>query len=533
MIPTWLYFATLRTFAAGAALLSLSAASQVAVNGILSFLNREIASHFARGALTLSCFAVLLGHAQTVPKTWDAIAMENGILKPPVAGATVTRVTADYYNRLHERVVYRRYPVYGAKSEPSGYLAQVALAEPEVAFNPAHLKTEQDWDLAGREVFRSPITLFPIEMLPHFRGILEQTGVPVASDGTYPQLSLVVPKKGVIMVGLFSCAMCHTRTQADGSVIEGGPGTVPDLLLGFPPVVQAARAFQRALFHVPWIDKDPIDQVQHMSIDEINAIKSAMPLGVLGRHGTSLFAPAQVPDLIGIKDIRYLDHTGLMRHRDAGDLMRYSALNQGLDMASDYAGYRPTAVLRASDLKDNNLPDPETEERYSDTQLFALTKFLYSLVPPVNPNRSTALSQRGGKVFAREGCNRCHTAPLYTSNKLTPAQVFVVTEQHLRTYDIEPIVVGTDTELTMRTRRGTGYYKIPSLRGVWYRGPFEHSGSVATLEDWFDPRRLRSDYVPTGFRGFGVKTRAVPGHPYGLGLSSDEKVALIAFLRTL
>jgi hypothetical protein len=116
---------------------------------------------------------------------------------------------------------------------------------------------------------------------------------------------------------------------------------------------------------------------------------------------------------------------------------------------------------------------------------------------------------------------------------LTPAQGFVVTEQHLRTYDIEPIVVGTDTELTMRTRRGTGYYKIPSLRGVWYRGPFEHSGSVATLEDWFDPRRLRSDYVPTGFRGFGVKTRAVPGHPYGLGLSSDEKVALIAFLRTL
>jgi hypothetical protein len=46
---------------------------------------------------------------------------------------------------------------------------------------------------------------------------------------------------------------------------------------------------------------------------------------------------------------------------------------------------------------------------------------------------------------------------------------------------------------------------VASLRGVWYRGPFEHNGSVATLEDWFDPKRLRDDYVPTGFREFGVK----------------------------
>jgi hypothetical protein len=39
------------------------------------------------------------------------------------------------------------------------------------------------------------------------------------------------------------------------------------------------------------------------------------------------------------------------------------------------------------------------------------------------------------------------------------------------------------------------------------RGPFEHNGSIATLEDWFDPQRLRDDYVPTGFSG--GKPRAV------------------------
>src|SRR5262245_5534558 len=86
---------------------------------------------------------------------------------------------------------------------------------------------------------------------------------------------------------------------------------------------------------------------------------------------------------------------------------------------------------------------------------------------------------------------------------------------------------------TSKTRRGTGYYKVPSLKGVWYRSPLEHSGSVATLEDWFGPRRLRDDYAPNGFRGAGVKTRAVKGHVFGLNLSAADRQALIAFLKTL
>jgi hypothetical protein len=85
----------------------------------------------------------------------------------------------------------------------------------------------------------------------------------------------------------------------------------------------------------------------------------------------------------------------------------------------------------------------------------------------------------------------------------------------------------------MKSRRGTGYYKVPSLKGVWYRGPFGHGGWAATLEDWFDPRRLRDDYVPTGFAGFGVKTRAITGHEFGLHLSEADRKALIAFLKTL
>jgi hypothetical protein len=160
-------------------------------------------------------------------------------------------------------------------------------------------------------------------------------------------------------------------------------------------------------------------------------------------------------------------------------------------------------------------------------------KYVYSLLPPANPNTFDAVAERGQKVFERERCARCHTPPLYTNNKLTPATGFTPPPEHLVKYDVYPSSVGTDPWLAMTTRRGTGYYKVPSLRGVWYRGPSEHSGSVATLEDWFDPRRLEDQYVPTGFKSAGVIHRAVKGHPLGLALSADDKRALIAFLKTL
>jgi hypothetical protein len=62
---------------------------------------------------------------------------------------------------------------------------------------------------------------------------------------------------------------------------------------------------------------------------------------------------------------------------------------------------------------------------------------------------------------------------------------------------------------------------------------FGHDGSVTTLEEWFDPARLRDDFVPSGFRGCHVARRVVPGHAFGLALSAEEKAALIAFLRSL
>ena len=170
--------------------------------------------------------------------------------------------------------------------------------------------------------------------------------------------------------------------------------------------------------------------------------------------------------------------------------------------------------------------------RPPDEAMYALALYLYSLEQPASPHPLDERARRGGEIFAREGCPDCHTPPLYTSNEVVPVDGVDAGARPGR-LDVLPRRVGTDSSLALRTRKGTGYYKIPTLRGLWYRGLYEHSGSVSSLEDWFDPRRLRDDYVPTGFRGRGVARRAVPGHRFGLGLDAEEKQALIEFLRTL
>jgi hypothetical protein len=93
--------------------------------------------------------------------------------------------------------------------------------------------------------------------------------------------------------------------------------------------------------------------------------------------------------------------------------------------------------------------------------------------------------------------------------------------------------VGTDPGLALNTRKGTGFYKVPSLKGVWYRGHYLHDGSAASLEEMFDPGRLSDTHKPGGFTPPDKPQRAITGHEFGLKLTPEERKQLIAFLRTL
>jgi CxxC motif-containing protein (DUF1111 family) len=201
--------------------------------------------------------------------------------------------------------------------------------------------------------------------------------------------------------------------------------------------------------------------------------------------------------------------------------MRYAALVSYAESA-DFGSYH----VLSSDTK-------RVQARLSDESLYALALYIYSLQPPPNPNLFDSKAEAGEKIFEREGCPRCHTPPLYTSNKLTLARGFSPPADAATNPDILRFSVGTDPSLALMTRKGTGYYKVPSLKGVWYRGHYLHDGSVASLEEMFNADRVKETHVPGGWRPLGAETHAIKGHEFGLRLSPDERDRLIAFLRTL
>jgi hypothetical protein len=473
---------------------------------------------------------------QTIPKAWDDSALAGWHVPLAAPGAEPIPLTADQFYRLPELKIYRSYPVYAPGKEPAGYLEKLKQAEPELVFDATRLKADADWIQAGELVFEAPVTISAIETEAYINdpGWYRDHNVPIAGDGTVPFYRYVVREKGRVEIGTLSCGNCHTRVLPDGAVIKGAQGNFPRAQsrtyssstlrsrLGDAPVLKLVRSVLVHDYGTPWLNNDLNMRLDEMSLDDIITAMESAPAGVVACHNSSLFSPVQIPDLIGIRERKYLDHTGHVLHRDIGDLMRFEAFIQG-NTLTGFGGYTLLPPV----------PGFVLEERMSDAQLYALARYLYSLQPPRNPNRPSTLSSRGGEIFSREGCGRCHTPPLYSNNTLTLALGFTPPPEHLTKYAITQVCVGTDATLALRTRKGTGYYKVPSLKGVWYRGPFEHNGSVATLEDWFDPARLREDYIPTGFKGVGVKTRAIKGHEFGIRLPSDEKAALIAFLRTL
>ena len=497
-----------------------------------------------RAGFTLTAAVLLTAGAASqtnpsIPEFWSEALLHDYELPLATPVNSPRHVSRDYYYALPERVLYKSYPIYHPSKEPAGYLEKLRTLDPEPAFDAARLHTEADWIAAGRDVFEMPIGYNgPIVTMQMVRdpAWYERHHVPVTADGTMPFARYVVRQRGRVDVGNVACAMCHTRVMPDGTAVLGAQGNFPfesvtaTTLVGAPP--PAIKFVFDVLSSTPW-DAGSTKRLAAMTPDQFQAALSGVPAGVIVRQGTSVFSPPAIPDLIGIRDRKYLDKTGLGRHRGIADIMRYAALNQTMDVLGNFGGFIPAAEDSRTLPQAGKGSFVGSANRYSDAQLYALAQFMYSMTPPPNPNKFDDRAKRGQEIFGASGCPRCHTPPLYTANRIVPAEGFTPPADHYKRYDILDARVGTDPALTMTTRRGTGYYKIPSLKGVWYRGPFEHNGSVAALEDWFDPARLKDDYVPTGWVGFGVKTRAVKGHPFGLNLPAADRAALIAFLKTL
>jgi hypothetical protein len=485
-----------------------------------------------------------------IPKVWDERALAEWAT--PVAGlnARPTHMTAsEYYSLKVENL--RTYPVYFPGREPEGYWGKLQQIGPMPLIEPQHLKTEADWIEAGRRIFEETDDIHLRTVDPKFiseardrESLLQARSRPLP-DGTVFGMRWVPTDRGVALT-FANCSFCHSRYLPDGTRVPGAPFQTiaprrPTTFRVWPlisrvqfeaRVVTGATPFfmgreplgmwlYRA-YGVPWNKDDPNQRLKELTKSEYEALDLVFrESGGIPRWNGSLYYPAKIPDLIGIKDRKYFDHTGTHLHRGIGDLMRYAALVS----YAETADFGPFHML-AKDTR-------RVGARLPDEALYALALYLYSLKPPSNPNPFDAKAQAGRRIFAREGCSKCHTPPIYSSNKLTLARGFEPRTDTSSSLDVLSNSVGTDPGLALNTRKGTGYYKVPSLRGLWYRGHYLHDGSVTSLEEMFDPDRLNESHVPGGWRPIDATSRPIVGHEFGLDLEPKEREQLIAFLRTL
>jgi hypothetical protein len=482
------------------------------------------------------------------PRIWDDAALADWAT--PIAALNVRPAhysAAEYYSVPGDNL--RTYPVYHPDNEPPGYWEELQKKKPEPLVDLSTIRTREDWIAAGERAFFEVDSFWVRSndpaLITQARDVRSFAGVPKEVDGTISGPLWVVTPNGV-MLSFKECGNCHAGLRRGRAAIGQPAGTGPapqPPRLGGPPAL-SPRFLQGALrffvddppgtmlwrmFNVPWAPDERVEAMRTMTPQQVMQAPQKLAqifvgsdLSAFNRIHGSPFAPTRIPDLRTLRYSHYVDATATHRMRGPEDVARYAAFVTGAD-PMEFGSHR---ILSDAQRR--------VRFRYADEVLYAIGVFLWSLEPPKNPDPvSPQLVTRGEQIFRRESCVKCHVPPNYTTGKLTLAQGWQPPNDHPNRDDVLPLSVGTDPALGLKTRKGTGFYKIPSLRGVWYRARLLHDGSLTSLEEMFDPARVAPDYEPKGANPPGVTKRAVPGHTFGLSLNRDDKSALLAFLRSL
>lgn len=175
--------------------------------------------------------------------------------------------------------------------------------------------------------------------------------------------------------------------------------------------------------------------------------------------------PALIPDLRAVRFQRHLQHAGAVTQRDVTSL---AIRIETLLITAHNDGVRPPREVA-----------------------LGLALYLWSLAETLPRLQRES---RGGQLFAQH-CARCHAG-----DGLAGGLVDVDTG-------------GGDATLARSRDRGTGSYRVTSLRGVGTRERLLHDGSVRSLDELLDPARTTA------------------GHRFGTDLPSESRAQLVAWLR--
>ena len=192
--------------------------------------------------------------------------------------------------------------------------------------------------------------------------------------------------------------------------------------------------------------------------------------------------------------------------------------------------------------------------------------WLLELPPPAYPYPIDRDLAAAGKTVYQNNCASCHSFGATYVGKVTPIEDIGTDRHRLDSYTYATLsnqnllfadisFEGKDQRF-QHFRKTNGYANMP-LDGVWLRGPYLHNGSVPTLRDLLENPENRPqtfyrgndifDQQNVGFvsnvpaekdkQYFKFDTRLPgnhnSGHLYGTTLSSDEKDALVEYMKQL
>lgn len=203
--------------------------------------------------------------------------------------------------------------------------------------------------------------------------------------------------------------------------------------------------------------------------------------------------------------------------------------------------------------------DGATRKSIDLAGLERVEQYITELDPPKFPFKVDQSLAAKGKPIFDQSCASCHAFGGERTGSVIP-QTEVGTDRHrldmwtqeaADTYNA--YAEGYDWDFD-HLRKTDGYVAV-ALDGLWLRAPYLHNGSVPSLQDLLKKPEDRTSVFYRGYdvydpetvgfvsqglaaerQGFKYDTQVVAnsnqGHIYGTNLSSDEKTALVEYLKT-
>lgn len=187
--------------------------------------------------------------------------------------------------------------------------------------------------------------------------------------------------------------------------------------------------------------------------------------------------------------------------------------------------------------------------------------WLWQLPPPAYPYAINETKTAKGEKLFQSNCASCHAFSGSQVGKVVPIQEIGTDPYRLDSYTYETLsnqnTLYAGYPWRFKNFRKTNGYANQPLDGIWLRAPYLHNGSVPTLRellekpenrpkefyrgyDVFDQNKVGfvSDVATENKKQFFKFDTTLPGnsnsgHLYGTDLASEEKEALVEYMKQL